>query len=758
MKFFLLTFASVVLFAMTLSAQTKHFTFEISDKYELKTITKLVSIDNVNGNKVWAYANDAEFAEFAKLNYKVEFLPLHETQPKVLNMATTVAQMAGWDRYPTYEVYIEMMQKFATDYPDLCKVVNIGTSVQGRQLVALKISDNVNMHEAEPEFFYTGTMHGDETTGFVLLLRLADFLLSNYGTDADATYILENIELYINPAANPDGTYNGGNSSVSGSQRYNSNGVDLNRNFPDELSINGPYQIETQAMMDFAEAHHFSMSANFHGGAEVMNYPWDIWYSTERPHADTDWFEKICSNYVSSARELYPNYMSDVTSDGVTEGADWYIAEGTRQDFMMYYQHCREVTVELSSSKLLSTDQLNNFWSYNKQALIDFLKEVTYGINGTVTNVDGEPLDAKIEIAAHDKDKSEVYTDPEKGDYYRPIEPGAYDVTYSSEGYISQTHTITVSDWKITQLTNVILEKALLYNISGNITDINAQPLNGVKIEIANSSIPAVYTDISGNYVLPDVYEGEHRLNVSLAGFQFERRDISVLGGDVVADFILNPSTAESFENQVSQSFTFGGNQPWTRVFGTAFDGDYALKSGAIDHNQNSIMEYQMNVSELSPLSFYFKVSSEATYDFLKFYVDDVLQNSWSGTVDWTKMSYDIAPGLHKFTWKYIKDQAAVSGSDCAWVDYMEFPKSVSDTEYVSTRDFTIFPNPTSGYFQILSNENYELSGEIVDLTGRVVKTFKNTSQFIKLTDSGIFIVKLNTPDGIVSRRIVVLK
>jgi len=328
-----------------------YFKFEVKDKSELDTITQIISIDNVKGLEVFAYAMQHELDAFQKLNYKIEFLQKDIT--KSLTMATTVAEMASWDRYPTYEVYRQMMKNFEANYPAICKLDSIGTTHDGRQLYVLKISDNVNTEENEPEFFYTSTMHGDETTGFILMLRLADSLLTTYSTSTQVENLVNEVEIYINPNANPDGTYNGGNSTVSSATRSNGY-ADLNRDFPDpRIGANSPYQPETQAMMDFAEAHNFIMAANFHGGASVMNYPWDTWNSSQNSHADTEWFEQVCTDYVTTARTVYSNYMKDVTSDGVTNGGDWYVITGGRQDYMNYWHQCREVTIELSVSKLL---------------------------------------------------------------------------------------------------------------------------------------------------------------------------------------------------------------------------------------------------------------------------------------------------------------------------------------------------------------------------------------------------------------------
>jgi len=695
-----------LLFSLSILSQEYIFKFKVNSKEELRKLTSIVSIDGYRDGEVTAYANDKEFDAFKELGYSYEILP-HPSVGKVINMATTVAQMENWDRYPTYDVYNQMMNGFATDYPTLCQVVNIGTSGEGRLLLAVKISDNVTQHEAEPEYFYTGTMHGDETTGFVLSLRLADWLLTNYGTDDDATYIVDHFELYINPASNPDGTYAGGNSTVAGSTRYNSNGEDLNRNFPYPLSLNSPYEIETQAMMDFADAHHFVMSANFHGGTEVMNYPWDCWTSAQNEHADDSWFYEHCYDYVQSARLISANYMTDVTPSGVTEGADWYYAYGSRQDYMTYFQNCRETTIELSIVKLLSSDDLPELWDINKQSLIDFIKPAIYGFNGTVKNSNGDPLYAKIEILAHDTDNSWVVTDPANGDYYRPIAPGTYSVTYSSEGYISQTINVTATGWYSTTVQNVVLEQAQQVDISGTVTEEGTgNPLSGVKIELLGTSIPTVYTNADGIYTVTDVYEGQHQIKASKNGYSSETQSVNVSTSNYTFDFALAISNAISFESDVPSIFTYSGNANWFRTNTDAYDGDYSMRSGAIGHDEETSIQAELNITTAGNISFYKKVSSESGYDYLRFYIDGVEKGEWSGSVDWSQQTYPVTIGNHIFKWEYSKDGSATGGEDCAWVDYIEFPEYQEPQTYIVTFNVTDGSNPIEGAGVSFNSQN----------------------------------------------------
>ena len=785
----------LIFFAISAFSQSSyyHFKFDVKDKSELKKITQLISIDNFKNNTVWAYANEKEFEAFKKLNYKIENLPLNNNDSKIINMAITTAQMANWDRYPTYDVYKQMMLDFQTNYPTLCDLDTIGNTQNGRLVLVLKISDNVTIHEQEPEFFYTSTMHGDETTGMILTLRLADYLLSNYGTDTEATYIVDNFELYINPDANPDGTYYGGNNDVSGSRRSLANGDDPNRDFPYPLNVNSTTSNpETNDMMAFATAHHFVMSANFHGGAEVFNYPWDCWSTSENAPADATWWEHLGRAYVDSARILNSSYMTSPIGDGVTEGYDWYEATGSRQDYMNYFHHCKEVTIELSGSKTLSTDQLNTYWNYNERSLINYIKEAGYGFNGTVKNTNGDPLNAKIEITSYDKDNSWVVTNPVHGDYYRPIAPGTYDVTYSSFGYESQTISVTVTYWLTTTVQNVILDvSATAHTLTGTVTEEGtATPIENVEVKFINTETNSVYTLANGTYSKIALEDGTYQVKASKNGYLSKSSSITITGSNEILDFVLKPnvtitgtviedgtgtplenvsvevlstsipsvltnasgeysinnvqqisqqikasksgytaviqtidistttivdftlaiSTAISFETEIPTIFTFGGSADWTRVSGGAYDQDYSMKSGSISDNQTSTMQTSLNITSAGNISFYKKVSSESSYDFLKFYIDGTEEGSWSGAVDWSQESYAVTTGVHTFKWEYSKDGSGTGGSqDCSWVDYIELPQYQELDSYTITGTVTdqTSANPIEGATITIAGTNY---------------------------------------------------
>lgn len=453
-----------------------YFQFENPGAKTLIELSKLISLDQVNKTEVTAYANQKEFDAFLEFNLAFEVL----TPPSLLHPANmldevNVKSIQDWDFYPTYEAYIDMMYQFETDYPDLCEVVTIGQSMQGRELIALRISDNIGLDEGEPEFLYTATIHGDETVGYVVSLRLIDYLLSNYGSIPKVDNLVNNIDIYINPLANPDGTFWGGNNTVNGAIRYNANGVDLNRNYPDPEDGPHPdgnaWQTETVHFMQLAEDHQFIISANMHGGEEVCNYPWDTWSGL---HVDDDWWQFVCHEYADTA-QLYspPGYMTGF-DDGITNGYAWYTISGGRQDYMNFFHQCREFTLEMSDVKNPPASQLPTFWESNYRSLLNYMEQTLFGVSGTVLDASsGDPVYAEVYISGHDEDSSWVYTYPATGKYFRLIHEGTYDITFSADGYYPQTiENVIVENRELTTLDVQLSSGELIVDFTASDTQI----------------------------------------------------------------------------------------------------------------------------------------------------------------------------------------------------------------------------------------------------------------------------------------------
>jgi len=455
-KFFLLVLISTLLPGTLLFAQDRsdanyqlalewldrkgevNLEFTIESKSSTIRSLNFLSIRKLDGDRVTANLNHREFQRFVTLG--LPFVVIDPIYPKVNTRESRKGTITEWSAYPTYEQYDSIMQKFAENYPAICHLDTLGESIEGRYLFIVKISDNVHLDEPEPEFMYSSTMHGDETGGFILMLHLIDYLLEQYQIDQSVTNLIDNLEIWINPLANPDGTYAGGNQTIDEATRRNADGVDLNRNFPDPE--NGPhpdgndYQPETLAMMEFMKNRQVSLSANFHSGTEVVNYPWDTWYAR---HADDAWFQYIAHEYADTVQEFSTGYMTGF-DDGITNGYDWYSISGGRQDYITFFRGGREVTIELDYDYITPESQLLDLWNYNFRSLLHYMEHSLFGISGEVTDsVTGDPLRARIEVIGYDCDSSHVYSDSLHGDYYRLIEEGTYQMRFTAPGYYDKT-------------------------------------------------------------------------------------------------------------------------------------------------------------------------------------------------------------------------------------------------------------------------------------------------------------------------------
>lgn len=460
-------FSITCIFALTVFSQSlesqfskrgeRYFSFTKVSDSELSKLAQIISIERAVGDSVIANASFEEFKVFLSFGIDYTFLPhpADLTQDIALEY-DEIENVNDWDFYPTYGAYVSMMNDFETNYPAICTIYNIGTLPSGRQLLTARISKNVGEPSEKPRFLYTATIHGDEVTGYVHSLQLIDYLLSNYGNNDRVTRLVDSVDIWINPNANPDGTYYGGNNTISGARRRNANNVDLNRNYPDPAAGPNPdgnaWQPETVFFMEFAEQFKFNISANMHGGAEVCNYPWDTWAHLS---ADNNWWVYAMREYADTVHAYSPPPYFRGFNAGITNGYAWYSITGGRQDYMNYFHNCREFTLELTNAKIPPAAQLPNFWNYNYRSYLNYIEQSLYGIRGIVSNaVTGAAVEAKVEIIGHDIDNSFVYSAAESGNYHRYLATGTYSLTFSAPCYES----VTISNVSVSNRTTTWLD------------------------------------------------------------------------------------------------------------------------------------------------------------------------------------------------------------------------------------------------------------------------------------------------------------
>ncbi|MBM3290113.1 MAG: hypothetical protein FJY92_08185, partial [Candidatus Hydrogenedentes bacterium] len=338
--------------------------------------------------------------------------------------------------------------------------------VQDREIWAVKITDKPDKEENEPEFRYIATMHGDEPVGTELCLYFIDLLLTEYGSDARITDLVNTTEIWIVPLMNPDG--------LEAVTRFNHNGIDLNRNFPTwpeeiggKMFDGAPLddagrEPEVRRIMQWSAAHSFVLSANFHGGARIVNYPFDdadMGSGVEAASPDDALLQDLSLRYSTPNAPMYNNPVPNYPG-GIVNGSVWYEITGGMQDWHYRYLSCNDVTIELAPTKIPNEDLLPDFWDDNRESMLAYAEASHIGVQGVVRDKDtGEPVYARVEVIGNDQP---VFTDPDVGDYHRLLLPGTYDLKYSAPGYKSKRkRDVVVADGDAIRV-NVRLKPAAL--------------------------------------------------------------------------------------------------------------------------------------------------------------------------------------------------------------------------------------------------------------------------------------------------------
>jgi len=175
----------------------------------------------------------------------------------------------------------------------------------------------------------------------------------------------------------------------------------------------------------------------------------------------------------------------------------------------------------------------------------------------------------------------------------------------------------------------------------------------------------------------------------------------------------------ESFEYQTFNMFPWnnGYTYPWIITSDHSFEGYFSARSGVIPHNSESKLTIKINIPHSDSVSFMYRVSSEKNYDFLIFKLNNNQIFSVSGESEWVKKKIEIKEGFNTLEWIYKKDQAIISGSDCAWLDYLEFPPDAFNKIDLKTVKIV---SPDTG--KKLGQET--ITAEIVNLGTDTIKQF----------------------------------
>lgn len=157
----------------------------------------------------------------------------------------------------------------------------------------------------------------------------------------------------------------------------------------------------------------------------------------------------------------------------------------------------------------------------------------------------------------------------------------------------------------------------------------------------------------------------------------------------------------EDFETNNFNRFFWGmgGNSPWLTTTYLPFEGTYCATNGDINDSESSELLLNLTAMADDSVTFWYKLSSEQDYDYLRFSIDGVELGAWSGTSSWSYTGFPITAGSHLLRFTYDKDALVSSGLDCAWLDNIRFPYGTQVTgieQFVATDGIAVWPNPAT--------------------------------------------------------------
>ena len=462
-----------------------------TDKLTLDTLTEMnLIISTVRPNMYTeVYVTEEEYKQLELLGYPIYKLPerLSKGPPP---------------GYPTFAEMSAHLDSVANEHSDICRLWSAGTASDGNELWIMKISDNPDNEEDEPEFFYKSHMHGDEYVCMPMMTNLIDYLTDNYGTDTQVTRLVDSVEIWILPLMNPYGYIN--------SSRGNAGGTDLNRNFPDRIDdpTNTPdgRAIETQIVWGIHNEHNFVLSANFHSGALVVNYPWDSNESGANVYTATNEDDLFIDISLAYSTLNLPMYNSVYYPQGITNGADWYVIYGGMQDWAYHWYACNEVTIELDVDKYTPWAEIPDFWDDNRESLLAYMECCLEGIRGVILDATTKaPLEAIITIEGIDD--VERKTDPDVGDYYWMCLPGTYNMTINVDGYMPRTiNNILVNDGSATRVDILMSHPQELVSSEAHIDTLNNSDEDMFYFHIPNDATEFIIEATSNGGNNLDIY------------------------------------------------------------------------------------------------------------------------------------------------------------------------------------------------------------------------------------------------------------
>jgi len=655
----------------------------------------------------------------------------------------------------TYQEFLDELDEMAAVYPNLINAkspISTFSTHEGRPVHWVRISDNPTVDENENEVMYSAIHHAREPVSLTQTIFYMWYLLENYGTDSEVTYLLDNTELYFVPMINPDGYVNNEVNSPSGGGMHRKNkrnvgtsnpGVDLNRNYSyhwnetgTTANVNGDTyagtnafsEPETEAIKWFCENHEFEFAHNAHAYGNLLLFP--LGWETAPVAVDHDYFTAFTNHQVKF------NNFNNMKSSGLYPAAgdsdDWMYADDLATKPKIY-----AMTPEVGGDN-------DGFWPAESR-IIPICKSTVWmnlilahlpHVYGATT--DTEP--SKIETLTGDFDYSIERLGLEDGDIIVSVDPLTGIQTVGG----ANTHTMNLMDVE-----------------------------NGTVSFVLNPTI---------------AFGDEIKYILKTDNGTWTRNDtITKTYGTGTSVFVDNGNTLDN----------------WTGDWGTTTQHYYSAGSCITDspnsdYSNGSETEVVLNDiltfenGTYAYVNFYARWEIETDYDFVEFMISTDNGTSWSplcgkytneGTnnqdqgnqlydgfqTDWVQEEVDLSDylGMNDIRFKFrLVSDTYTKEAGFSFDDFEVFTDGFSDVglDNYSTSDFNIYPNPSNSEINIYTTGENNIStisvynnlGQLITVKDNpTTKTTINVSEY----ENGVYFVKIATNSHqIITKKFTVLK
>ncbi|NOZ08830.1 MAG: hypothetical protein GXO91_08170 [FCB group bacterium] len=452
------------------------------------------------------YINEEQRSHLVELNYDFS----------VIN--TKSGFLRDLSGYRDYQTLTSDLENIAATYSSITSLSSLGPSQANlyfqdgnaaytdyqHEIWVLKLSDNPDVEEDEPNIFFVSETHAREPISLEVDMNLLNYLLAAYGTDEQITNWINSTQIWFVPLINPDGhklVIDGTHLMHRKNMRDNNlnglpdlsatDGVDLNRNFgyvwgdngssdnPQSQLYHGPNawsEPETVYIRDLIQAHKFYAGITYHSYGEYVLYPLG-----HLPGANS-YDHDIMGDLAVQMAAVTPRISGSGNYQPMQSVNFGYTCQGTLGDWAYAQERVFSFTIELAGTFIPPAYQVPTICQDNLAGAMLMLDRVNYAtVTGHITDNAGNPLVAEVHVTEIDEQAGMTPVEPVRSDstfgrYYRLLQPGSYTFTFSKQGYFSQSESaVVVTDSTVTQL-DVVLTQQIPGDIDQNgilnVTDI----------------------------------------------------------------------------------------------------------------------------------------------------------------------------------------------------------------------------------------------------------------------------------------------